>query len=160
MVGKSRSESWSVSDGQTIVRGEIYTREGRGYLTVTSREAEMEMVTHKRRVTTRTLPDQTQPNCALVTAADISSFVPSVFYPAFCQNEVLFLPLPPRKTLSVASKVQYLRVHFIPLTMHIYFRVRACAPERSHQRHLIASRVPGELPCASAAHCEREYLML
>jgi len=50
-------------------QGEVYTRERRGCLTVTLREAVMEMVSCKGRLTTRRLPDQTRPNCDLGVSA-------------------------------------------------------------------------------------------
>jgi len=45
--GWGRSGDWSVPGGQTRIRREIYTRERRGYLTVTLRGVGMEMVSYK-----------------------------------------------------------------------------------------------------------------
>ena len=59
---KGRSGGWSIPNGRTSISTKIYEREKPGRLTVTWREVEMEMVSCKRRLTTRKLPDQTRPN--------------------------------------------------------------------------------------------------
>lgn len=140
----------------TMVRGQIYTREGRGCLTVTSREAGMEMVTHKRRVTTRTLPDQTQPNCAVGDHRKHQSSR-SICPPCFLPGQSTVSAPAAEEVLAGRPKVQYPDcVHLLPGPARLCSGSAEEAASKAFHRVACTWRVP----CASATHCRRKYLML